>query len=88
MFKSKNDSYPAKSVIHRTTPDHIFKEMFNNFDSKQMFNVDRLDLIKLFLEPADAIDWIKNKSTSRKVWSEFLVREHQECKNWVVFQTM
>lgn len=41
-------------------------------------------MVNLFLKPLDRVDWIDNKSTARKKWRKMIVKDHPECKNWVV----
>ena len=59
-----------------------FKKVFENFDSEDLVISDRLDLVKMYLEPQDQNAWNGENSQMRKQWNDFVVKEHSECKGW------
>ena len=62
--------------------DHKFKNVFRQFDSDELFEVDRYDLVKLFIESSDRVDWLDRGSSVRKDWTKLMADKHPECDNW------
>ena len=62
--------------------DYFFKNVFREFDGDALYHEDINNLVDLFLEPEDRSVWKDKSSPMRIKWSEFISKEHPECKNW------
>ena len=62
-----------------------FKKVFEEFNSEKMLMNDRLELMRIFLEPQDSKRWSKKDSSTQKQWFDSIVRisqKHPECESW------
>ena len=59
-----------------------YRTVFEDFDSNHLVLSDKLDLVKMYLEPKDYTAWNSENSEMRKKWNDFIVKEHSECKSW------
>ena len=65
--------------------DHIFRKVFENFNSGELLDTDKLNLVGIFLAPKDSEAWMKKDSSTRKRWDDSIfstLKNHPECENW------
>ena len=61
---------------------YIFGSVFKEFDGDKLFMVDKFNLVDLFLEGSDRVDWMDKSSKMRTEWSSYIGKVHPECENW------
>ena len=81
----EHNSGDGRSIMY-TTPTamnvYIFGNVFKKSDGDKLFMVDKLNLVDLFLEGSDRVDWMDKSSKIRTEWSSYIVKVHPECENW------